>query len=331
MQLRSFIFEGEVQMRIGPRMFAILAFGTLSTDVAVAGHHGHRAGGGAAASRPGTDPQSLAKSPMLGGGQRGAGPPAQGGAADHVNVGVAKDGSGLTGTDRVIGGDANDHTRKSAKTSVSATTVPDNAPPVAQGFHRAATPAPGAGGKQGDAGVAIDTRITVNQGRETIRGSKERPLKKPKLTTAPGIGLMHEPVHIFHQGSPVGSNGGPRRNAVGAAVEQDKVVERSRDKARGAAATITTIATAPGAGAVSHDHDTKRAIGSAPIDGSISGATQSSNHASSTAALKIVTANGPSVSGTGMIRPGSGVGAVGGPAKITAGAISGSSFRPKHL
>jgi len=44
----------------------------------------------------------------------------------------------------------------------------------------------------------------------------------------------------------------------------------------------------------------------------------------------LVTTNGLAVNGTGMIRPGSAAGAVGGPAKAVAGAISGSRFQPKH-
>ena len=47
--------------------------------------------------------------------------------------------------------------------------------------------------------------------------------------------------------------------------------------------------------------------------------------------LAIITTSGPSINGTGMIRPGAGTGAAGGTAKITAGVISGSSFRPKHI
>ena len=57
---------------------------------------------------------------------------------------------------------------------------------------------------------------------------------------------------------------------------------------------------------------------------------QPGNHPPKTTALAIVTANAPVVNGTAMTRPGSSGGAIGGPAKVVTGAISGSSFRPKH-
>jgi hypothetical protein len=38
--------------------------------------------------------------------------------------------------------------------------------------------------------------------------------KKTKIATAPGIGLILEPVHNNHQGSPVRSDGALRRNAA---------------------------------------------------------------------------------------------------------------------
>jgi hypothetical protein len=53
-------------MKIGSRLLAILALGALSTHVAVAGYHGHRASVGTAASHSGTDTQSLVKAPVAG-------------------------------------------------------------------------------------------------------------------------------------------------------------------------------------------------------------------------------------------------------------------------
>jgi hypothetical protein len=47
--------------------------------------------------------------------------------------------------------------------------------------------------------------------------------------------------------------------------------------------------------------------------------------------LKIVTANGASVNGTGVAKPSAATAAVGGPAKtVAAAAVGGASFRPKH-
>jgi hypothetical protein len=287
-----FICEKEARMKAVSRLFAILAFGALSTQVAFAGHHhGHRASGSAAASHSGTP---------------------------------------LTGIDNGIVDDLGAHTKKSGNTGVSTGSAPDIAPPATHGLQRAATPAPGAGGKLGDAGADIDIRITVHQGREPIKGSKVRPFKKTKTATTPGIALRTRTVHNFHQGSPVGSDAAPHRNAIGAIVEHDKAVEHGHDLTLGAAAPITTAA-APRAAAMTHDHNMKPIIGNAPINNSSFGTTQIDNHASdAAAALKIVTANGPSISGTGLVRPGFGSGALGGLAKIAPSGLSGNSFRPRH-
>jgi hypothetical protein len=325
--------EEEAHMKVGSHLMAIVAFGALSTQVAVAGHHhGHRAGGAAAASHSGADAQSLAKSSAAVGSQQGPGPAVQGGIADHANSEAAKDGSGLTGADKAIADDVSAHTKTSGKTGVPIGTAPDIAPAAAHGLHGAATPAPGAGGKLGNAGGdEIDTRITVHQGREPMKGSKGRPVKKTKTPFAPGVALKHEPVHNYNVGLPVGSDAALHRNAIGVIVNHDKAVERGHDLARGAAAPITASAAAPGAASAIHGPNTKPVIGNAPINNSSPGATQIGNHASdAAAALKVITANGSSISGTGLVRPGFGAGALGGPAKIAAGGLSGNSFRPRH-
>jgi hypothetical protein len=324
------IYEEEAHMKIGPQLFAIVAFGALPTQVAVAGHHhGHRASGSAAPSHSGTDPQNLAKFPTVKDSQQGSGPAVQGGIADHGNGEAAKDGSALIGADKGIVDGFSAHTKKSGKTGVSIGSAPDIAPAAAHGPHGAATPSPGTGGKLGDAGADIDIRITVHQGREPIKGSN--PFKKTKIVTTPRIALGHEPVHNFHQWSPVGSDAAPHRNAIGAIVVHDKAVEHGHDLAHGAVAPITTTVAAPHPAAIIHDHNMKPIIGNAPINNSSFGTTQIDNHASdAAAALKVVTANGPSISGTAMIRPGFGAAALGGPAKIAAGGLSGNSFRPRH-
>jgi hypothetical protein len=260
--------------------------------------------------------------------QQGSGPAVQGGIADHANGEIAKDSPVLTGVDKGIVDDLSAHATKSGKTGVSIGTAPDIAPAATHGLQRAATPAPGAGGKPGDAGADIDIRITVHQGREPIKGSKERLFKKNKTATTPGIALGHKPVHNFHQGSLVGRDAPPHRNAIGAIVEHNKAVEHGHDQPHGAVAPITTTAVAPGAAAIIHDHNLKPIIGNAPINNSSPGATQIGNHASDAAvALKVVTANGPSINGTGLVRPGFSAGVLGGPAKVAAGGLSRNSFR----
>jgi hypothetical protein len=198
------------------------------------------------------------------------------------------------------------------------------------------TPGPVATGKEGGAGGPIDTSITVHQGRRTIKDIKESLLKKPKIAVAPATGLKLDHIHIHLQGPLVGPDGGLHRNAVGTVVIQ--AVKHGNAATGGAAAPTTTSVAAPttttaapqGSGAIIHDPSTKAPGGNVPVVNSSPGAPQIGNHASGTAALAIVTARGPSINGTGMIRPGSGAGVIGGPAKIAGGFISGSSFRPRH-
>jgi hypothetical protein len=59
-------------------------------------------------------------------------------------------------------------------------------------------------------------------------------------------------------------------------------------------------------------------------------ALPTSDKAANTAALAIVAGTGPSISGTGMMRPGSGTGAVGGSAKVSGGVIGGNGVHLKH-
>jgi hypothetical protein len=297
-------------MKIGSQFFAILAVGALSTQVASAGHHGHRASTGAAASHSGTDAQSLAKSPLAGS-RQGPGPALQGD--------IAEDGSGLTNT----------HKRNTDEAPAKTDTAPKTTPAATHGLQRAATPAPGADGKQGNAGVPIDTRITVNQGRETIK-VKDRRFNKNKTAAAPGIGLKHEPVRNLHQGSLVGTEAGPHRNAIGAVVEHDKTVANRNGTVGGVAAPSTNVALQR-AGAMLREPDNKIVSGNTSVKTQSPSTTELGNHASpAAAALRVVSSNGLSISGTGIIRPGLGVVALGGPAKNGASGLGGSSFRPRH-
>lgn len=59
-------------------------------------------------------------------------------------------------------------------------------------------------------------------------------------------------------------------------------------------------------------------------------AVPAADQAANSAALVVVAKNPSSVSGTGMTKPGTGTGSVGGSAKIAGGAISGNSVQPKH-
>ena len=304
-------------MKSAFQFFAILAFGALSTQVASAGHHGHRASTGAAATHSAMNAQSLAKSSSTAG-QQGPGPASQGDVADHANGGAVKDGSGLTNT----------HKGNAAEAAAKADTGPKTSPAATHGLQRAATPAPGADGKQADAGVPIDTRITVNQGRETIKG-KDRRFNKNRTAAAPGIGLKHQPVRNLHQGSPFGTEAGSHRNAIGAVVGTEKTVANGNGTAGGAAPS-TNVAPQR-AGAMLHEPDSKIVSGNTSVKTQSPSPTELGNHASAAAAaLRVVSSNGLSISGTDIIRPGLGVVALGGLAKNGASGLSGSSFRPRH-
>ena len=200
---------------------------------------------------------------------------------------------------------------------------------------------PGAAPESGP-GAEIDTRITVHQGRNAPKNTP-RTLKAaiapgkvivpgtviaPTNAMAPATNPGHHHVQDQHQ-KPAGvANGVPQRNAIGAVV--DKSVRPGNTSPIGAAAPINTSTAAPttntapppGAGAIVHDPK--------PPINPPSGTTQTGSHAAGTTALAIVTTSGPSINGTGMTRPGSGTGAVGGSPKIASGVVSGSSFRPKH-
>ena len=59
-------------------------------------------------------------------------------------------------------------------------------------------------------------------------------------------------------------------------------------------------------------------------------AVPAADKAANSAALAVVAKNAPSISGTGMTKPGTGTGSVGGSAKTMGAAISGNSVQPKH-
>jgi hypothetical protein len=276
-------------MKIGPRVCAIMAFGALSTQAAVSGQHGHRTS--AAAGRSVTGAPNLAKSPAAVGNHQGPGP-------------AVMDGGGA-----------------------AADAAPKSTPPVPHGLQRAATPATGADGKQGDAQAPIETRITLHQGRETTKG-KVRPFKKTNLAIGSWIGPKHEPVHDFHQKSPVATDGSRRHNAIGAiVVEHDKPAVLSKRTG----VVPPPDGASPRVDATLHDPNTRSAIGTVPNELRAPTTQRSAVTVRAPLQLRVVTANGPSVTGTGMARAGSATPVVGGPPKIVAGVLSGIDVRPKHL
>lgn len=284
-------------MKIGHQLFAILAFGALSTNAAFAGHHSHHHhhyARGAAAHGYGHDVDTSAKT-----GISTDTAPHHAPAADPV---------------------------ESAKTGISTDIAPHNAPAADYGHYQAATAGAGPSGKEGAADTAIDTSNSVHLGRETINNGKQRSVTKTKTTKttgAPGSGRKYQIVHNHQHESPVGSDGGLHRNAIGAVVDPNKM-EHNKTVEHGSAA-----------GPVTHDLvDTKPVIDNAPVNKLSPGAAQNKDHSSVTTALALIRTNGLGIVGTGSNRPGIGMAALGGPAQIkiniNTGVLSGNMFHPRH-
>jgi hypothetical protein len=295
-------------MNIGSCLFAVLAFGALSMNSAIAGHRGH--GSHSAASHYHFRVGSRA------GTAQASGSEIKGAVADHAKDDALKDRVRLIGIDKGSGEDGSRHTPKSEKTGVS-------------------TPAHSVSGKDKEnaADDAIDTRIPMHQGRETTKNLKMRHFKSSNVDVAARNGFKHQHISIRRGEASVRSSGVPRRNAVGATVDRDKAGERRNALGvavvpKGTSDLETKSDSAPLAtGAVTHDPGAEHPNGKVPADGSFSGATQGNRRDGASA---IATTNGLSISGTGMIRPGSNTAAIGGAPKIAVGVLSGNSFRPKH-
>jgi hypothetical protein len=76
--------------------------------------------------------------------------------------------------------------------------------------------------------------------------------------------------------------------------------------------------------------NTKAAKATAAITNPSPAAAQAADKAANSAALAVVAKNPPSISGTGLVRPGTGTGSVGGSAKIAGGSIGGNGVQVKH-
>ena len=225
--------------------------------------------------------------------------------------------------------------KTSAKTGASTETAPETvktdgsaetAPAEDRAHRHATTPGVGPSSKEGSAETPLDTTITVNQGPASIKHAKTRLGKKTKTayttktakttktTGALGVVLKHQYVFNHRQKPSVGLGGNLQRNAVGALVEHktdhDKTIEHST--------TVVPGVTARTTGPVTPNLVTKAVNGNATIDKSRPDAN------------KIVRTSGLSISGTGSFRTKFDTGALGGPAQINSGVLSGNMFHPKH-
>jgi pyruvate dehydrogenase E2 component (dihydrolipoamide acetyltransferase) len=195
-------------------------------------------------------------------------------------------------------------------------------------------PAPAAvGSKTGDAAPPIDTSITVNQGRRPAGRNIAVAKKLDAAFGTPITGQAKPPGPPVH---PVGTHPTALRNAVGAAVHVSRTTATraggaSAPAAQPAAPTAATAGTAAAAPAPAIGAAAQAPAPRVPAAAAIAAERGA-------AALKAATANGPSVTGTGIKRPETAPGAVGGPAKTvaaaasgaSAAAVGGASFRPKH-
>jgi hypothetical protein len=212
------------------------------------------------------------------------------------------------------------------------------------GHQPAVKPAPGDPVRGSMWDTPIDTRITVNQGRAANKGPKgigvavkaiaQRLQNKSRTATATGVTIHHD-AHQQHQKpaqtSVSSGAGSPRRNAIGASIEPRTAAGHDAPSPAGHAAQQSPVlqgASRPPAGVPAA---TSAAV-TAPVPAmDRNNAAQPVNRPDAAAhGLIAMSASGPTISGTAMIRPGAGTGAIGGPAKVATGVISGANVRMRH-
>jgi len=307
-------------MKSGCCLLAALAFGALSMDSAAAAHRNHGAGGVGSHRHSSAGSSNHAKSVASGTPRTPSSEStgavtdhSPGAGTDHSRNGGAKEGGPLAGTDKASGNEER-HPGKSEKTG-------------------AATQDHGAGSKQ-DLDLAVNTRITVHHGHETNGSLKNHPFKSANLRAATE-GLTHQHPGDHRWAPQVRSSEDRRRNAIGVTLGHEQTIEHRNAvgvavvPSSGAGAAPKTDSSPPAPGALIHDPNAGRPTGNTPANASVPGAI-SGSRGTGAAAPAIATTNGSSVGGTGLIRPVSRTAAIGGPAKVALGVVSGNSIRLKH-
>jgi hypothetical protein len=212
----------------------------------------------------------------------------------------------------------------------------------------------------------IDTSITVNQGRLPLRSAHGGPIFRAvaplHLGLAPPLAASRDPKSPFAgrlnpiaasaltlshghaqdqaQRLVVAPDGGLPRNAIGVVIDQ-----RANASHPGASVGLhafpdaTTAMRPTGHAAGEHGAATTPAgVPLAAANAKPSEASASTNAASplqaghpdqALHASQIASIGGPNINGS-TLRPASGTGAIGGPAKVTAGVLNGSSFRTRY-
>jgi hypothetical protein len=299
-------------MNAGRYLFAGLAFCVLSASVASAAHyHGHHFKAGTTAGASG------------------------GGAADHVIDGPATYESGVAGADS---------TRKTPDDRLGPRSkVPPGADesngPETIGRNLGGTPVLGSA-KVNGIDAPIDTSITVNQGHAprdarrdkggkygkedvgaAIADIKQRLLGKPSSTAVPKTAGLQPPPHGHQPKFSTKNAASTTRNAVGALVE--------RGSTQGSATTGLHEPGQQGPGGVVGSVAGQPEPGSAPTTHA-SLNVQHNGHSDPEGATVIVpSVHDLGINGTRLVRPGAGLGSLGGPAKFAAG-ISGSNVRMRR-
>ena len=219
-------------------------------------------------------------------------------------------------------------------------------PESAAGHQAAAKPLLGDRGREDIWDSPIDTSITVHQGRTpnkgqkgigvAVRGIAQRLRNRTKPAPVPGV-VIHHDAHDEHQQPTQAPSrlffriragiGFPARNAIGASIAADHDASfRGSHSAQQSPFLPGTGKTASGAQGASLP-----AMASAPVVTDYHRvAQQIIGSAVGAHDLAAMAAGGPAISGTAMVRPGSGAGAIGGAAKAMTGVISGANVRMRH-
>jgi hypothetical protein len=199
---------------------------------------------------------------------------------------------------------------------------------------------PGDGAKDGTWGAPIDASIAVHQGRRPNKDPKimsingrallGRLLDKSKSPTIPGVAGHHDTTRP-HQNLPGSGQGEPARNAVGAHIEHRVMAHRDTASPIGKSATQGFVPQGPSAPSPGAQRPASAStLGSAAATTQNRGMPPIDRLASPAPGAVALSAGGPAINGTAMIRLGSGASAIGGSVKTVAGVISGANVRMRH-
>jgi hypothetical protein len=188
-------------------------------------------------------------------------------------------------------------------------------------------------GKQG-ADAPLDLSITVNQGRSGHRGQTFKQLDRPKgyggpnspgelgTLAAPGTDRNHPHTYGHPQKRPSEPGSAPSRNAIGAIVNHGTPADHGG-----------TIPAHPGASTTNGPPGAANGVPQGAGTGTPNNADpvgMPAVHHNPGPELLGGSVNAPVIGGTAMIHPHVGVGALGGPVRVTSGVLNGTGFHTRH-